>query len=258
MTELYLGTHEPSWLGRSPLPLFLSIERARRFGRRAALNGWALDSGGYTRLHLGGWTTSPAEYLEAVYRLDDRCPGMRWAAPQDWMCEPSALAATGRTVDQHQRLTVDNFLELHAIDERRLIIPAVQGWAPGDHERCVDLYTDAGVDLRAFPLVGVGTICRRQDTSEIHGIVRALRSHGLRMHGFGVKSGGIERYGHLLTSADSLAWSYRARRAAGDGTPPLCGGSHRSCANCYAWAHAWHARIADRIGVAVEQLELPV
>lgn len=256
--ELLLGTHEPAWIGRSPVPLFVSMERAGRFGRRAALNGWALDSGGYTRLHHGGWTTSAAEYLDAVYQLADRCPGLRWAAPQDWMTEPSALAATGLTVAEHQRRTVANYLELRDLDERGVIIPVLQGWDPGDHERCVEMYADAGVDLRASSLVGVGSICRRQATGEIAGIVARLHAHGLKLHGFGVKQGGLRLYGPQLVSADSLAWSFRARKAARHGEGALgadC--SHRSCANCYRWAHQWRDRILSE-PAPCQQLSLQV
>lgn len=243
--RLYLGTHEPSWIGRSPLPLFVSLERARRFARkiRPAVNGWALDSGGFTRLHHGGWTTSADDYLAAVYRLADLRPGMEWAAPQDWMCEPSALEATGLTVEEHQRRTVANYLELRQIDTRSLVIPALQGWEPGEHERCLEMYFDAGVDLRDAGLVGVGSICRRQATSEIAGIVRSLAGEGLRLHGFGVKSSGLALYEQHLVSADSLAWSYRARKAKMHGEGALCGGTHAGCANCYEWAHEWHRRI---------------
>ena len=37
---------------------------------------------------------------------------LEWAAPMDWMCEPAMLARTGLTVEDHQRRTVANFLEL--------------------------------------------------------------------------------------------------------------------------------------------------
>ena len=239
--RFHLGTHEPGWIGRSPVPLFVSVTRAARFGRRPARAGWALDSGGFTALHRGGWTETPGDYLARVYDLDDRTPGLMWAAPQDWMCEPSALAATGLTVDEHQARTVDNYCALRDLDERHLIIPVLQGWAPGDHERCVDRYAAAGVDLGAAPLVGVGSICRRQATAEIAAIVRRLAAAGLALHGFGVKTSGLALYADQLASADSLAWSYRARRAG----VPLCGGRHATCANCYQWAHTWHRRIVD-------------
>ena len=247
VTELYLGTHEPRWIGRSPAPLFVSLSRADRFNRKAALGGWALDSGGFTQLQRGGWTMAPGEYIEQVYALADRCAGMRWAAPQDWMVEPSALAATGLSVDEHQRRTVDNYLELRQLDERKLIIPVLQGWAPGEHERCVELYAAAGVELGLEPLVGVGTICRRQATAEIEGIVTRLAAGGLALHGFGVKVTGLRRYASALVSCDSLAWSFRGRSAALHGEPPLCGVVHRSCANCYRWAHLWHERIVEEM-----------
>jgi hypothetical protein len=246
VVEIFLGTHEPSWIGRSPVPLFVSLSRQGRFNRRAALGGWSLDSGGFTQLQRGGWTMTPTEYLDRVYALADQCPGMRWAAPQDWMCEPAALAATGRTVAEHQRLTVDNFLAIAELDERNVVIPVVQGWAPGEHEQCVEMYGAAGVDLRDAPLVGVGTICRRQATSEIEGIVKRLAGAGLALHGFGVKSSGLKRYASAMVSVDSLAWSFRARSAALHGEPSLCGQAHR-CNNCYRWAHIWRDRVAAEV-----------
>ncbi|MBQ1164408.1 hypothetical protein KBZ21_41190, partial [Streptomyces sp. A73] len=45
-------------------------------------------------------------------------------------------------------------------------------------------------------------------------IVATLHSHGLRLHGFGVKTQGLSDYGPSLYSADSMAWSV-------DG-PPWC------------------------------------
>jgi len=64
----------------------------------------------------------------------------------------------------------------------------------------------------------VAAVCRRQATGEIEVIFDALASLGLRLHGFGVKTGGLARYADCLASADSLAWSFEARR-----TAPLAG-----------------------------------
>lgn len=85
----------------------------------------------------------------------------------------------------------------------------------------------AGVDLAAEPLVGLGSVCRRQATAEIERIVTTLAGQGLRLHGFGVKTAGLGRYGWAPHSADSLAWSYAARRE-----PALPGHRHKNCANC--------------------------
>lgn len=256
--RFYLGTHEPSWIGRSPLPLFVSLERRGRFGRRAANAGWALDSGGFTQTtHRGGWTQPTEAFVDEVRQLAERVPGLEWSAPQDWMCEPAALHATGLTVDDHQARTVDNFLQLRAIAPDFPFIPVLQGWKPGEHEACAERYASAGVDLTLEPLVGVGTICRRQDTAEIAAIVRSLASAGYRLHGFGVKTGGLARYGHLLESADSLAWSYRAVKAARHGEGPLGDGcTHRACGNCYRFAHQWADRLADLTNQPLAQMEL--
>ena len=81
-------------------------------------------------------------------------------------------------------------------------------------------------------------MCRRQSTGQIAVIVTTLASLSLRLHWFGIKTSGLHRYGHLLASADSMAWSYAARRAP---ARPECTG-HRNCANCLAYATAWRAR----------------
>jgi hypothetical protein len=109
------------------------------------------------------------------------------------------------------------------------------------HRRHVDAYDRAGIDLAAEPLVGLGSVCRRQATTQIDRIVTTLAGQDLRLHGFGVKTAGLSRYGWALESADSLAWSYAARRE-----PALSGHRHKNCANCLAYALAWRERVARR------------
>ena len=82
-------------------------------------------------------------------------------------------------------------------------------------------------------------MCRRQSTGQIAVIVTTLASLGLRLHGFGIKTTGLHLYGHLLASADSMAWTYAARRAP---ALPGCTG-HRNCANCLTYATSWRDRI---------------
>lgn len=231
--RFYLGTHETSWLGRLDVPLFISHRRlAMRKRLPVARAGWALDSGGFTELEqFGEWRTTVTEYVDAVQRYTQEIGGLEWAAPMDWMCEPHMLQRTGLSVREHQERTIASYLELR---DRGPFIPVLQGWTLADYEVCVDLYADAGVDLAAMPLVGVGSVCRRQSTDEIGRLMHALYGHGLRLHGFGVKKEGVTNYGRYLASADSMAWSYRARR----GWPlPEC--SHRNCANCSRYALRW-------------------
>src|SRR5262249_17744829 len=91
-------------------------------------------------------------------------------------------------------------------------------------------------------LVGVGSVCRRQSTTDAGRILTALHLAGLtRLHGFGFKITGLRRYGRLLASADSMAWSYTARRQ-----PPLSGCvGHLNCANCPRYAASWRTPVPD-------------
>lgn len=230
-------------------PLFISHRRLRS---RKALPGargpWALDSGGFTELNMhGAWKTTEAEYVEAVDRYQTEIGRLEWAAPMDWMCEPAVIAKTGLTVREHQERTVQNYLDLRGYGP---FVPVLQGQHQGDYEVCIDLYSDAGVDLWAEPIIGLGTVCRRQNAPEITCIVNALASTGLHLHGFGMKSAGLARVSHLLASADSMAWSARGRMAWQHERRQLCRGSHGgSCANCRNWALRWHERVTDDLGL---------
>jgi hypothetical protein len=258
-----LGTHEPSWLADPrfvDVPLFVS--RRRLFDRKTlprAVGRWALDSGGFTELQQHGrWTVSPATYVAEVRRFRDEIGGLLWAAPQDWMCEPQVLAGanprrgpkfagTGLTVEEHIRRTVRSFLELRDLAPELPWIPVLQGWRLGQYLDCAELYERESVNLAAAPLVGVGTMCRRQDTIRAGHILRWLAGDGLRLHGFGLKIEGSRQHGDALVSADSLAWSDHATHH-----PPLEGHDrpgpgrrtgHKHCQNCPEFALEWRERV---------------
>ncbi|WP_229789841.1 deazapurine DNA modification protein DpdA family protein [Pilimelia terevasa] len=197
------------------------------------------------------WTIGPGEYVARLRRYRDEIGRLLWAAPQDWMCEPVVIAGgqvgpvrfagTGLSVAEHQRRTVANFAQLRELAPDLPIIPVVQGWERDDYLRCVDLYDHMlGVDLSTAPLVGLGSVCRRQATGEAGRILAALHGVGVRrIHGFGFKTLGLSAHGHLLTSVDSLAWSLDARRR-----PRLPGcTTHRNCANCLRYALRWRSRV---------------
>lgn len=255
--RFYLGTHRPTWLWTvHDVPLFVShrVLRDRKKPFPRATTPWALDSGGFTELNLyGGWRTTPAEYVAAVRRYDDELGCLEWASPQDWMCEPWVVAKTGLSVAEHQRRTVENYLELMDLAPDLGFIPVLQGWEMDDYLRHADAYAEAGVDLAALPVVGIGSVCRRQATGQIAAIFDMLRAEGLSMHGFGVKSAGLAQYADQLVSADSLAWSYGARQDARAGIRHC---SKKSCANCLHYALSWR----DKVLRAVEgrQYALPL
>lgn len=214
--RFYLGTHMPNWLSRSTVPLFVSYLRIRQRCKRklpTARVPWALDSSGFSVLnkwHRYPWTA--AEYAADVVRYDREIGKLEWAAIRDWMCEPFVLALTGLSVEEHQRRTVASYSELRALAPSIWWVPVLQGYTRREYLRCAEMYADAGTDLATLPLVGIGSVCRREDTSEAEGIIRELAGRGIQLHGFGFKLGGLERCADVLTSADSLAWSDAARR----------------------------------------------
>ncbi len=245
--RFYLGTHEPTWLRVSgEWPLFVSrIRLARRnHDNLRACRPWALDSGGFTELNRSGrWTVSPADYAAEVRRWREQIGHLEWAAAQDWMCEPFVLSKTGLTVREHQERTVANYLELLRIAPDLPWVPVLQGWEFEDYLRCRQMYASAGVDLASLPLVGLGSVCRRQNTGMVEELVRHLYAGGIQLHGFGFKLQGLARCADVLASADSMAWSYAARKRA-----PLPGCPHKSCANCYRYAALWRERVVSAIG----------
>jgi len=238
----YLGAHHPEWLTRTEVPLFVSrksLARKKRLPR--ALGSWALDSGAFSEISAHGrWTITAAEYVREVRRYRDEVGGLAWAAAMDWMCEPFILAKTGLTVAEHQRRTIDSFLELRALAPDIEWTPVVQGWTAGDYSDHVEGYEKAGIDLRALPLVGLGSVCRRQAMIRAGLIVRDLTDYGIKLHGFGVKRQGLASFGGLLASADSMAWSFHARR---EGKQHGCDKS--SCSNCLHFALAWRAEVVE-------------
>ncbi|WP_218003100.1 deazapurine DNA modification protein DpdA family protein [Nocardia asiatica] len=278
----FLGSANPAWLARAGVPLFVSDARLRhRKKLPRAIAPWALDSGGFSQLQQHGfWTFTAAEYVQRVRRYRDEIGGLLWAAPMDHMTEDAIIeggvykgqkfVGTRQFLDPdhsmtleelralHQRLTVENLVELRALAPDDLhFIPVLQGQTTDDYVRCIQLYREAGVDLTREPLVGLGSVCRRQNSDEIFRIVCAVRAQGVKyLHGFGVKVLGLRRYGDLLSSADSSAWSFGYRYEDG----PVCGEVHprgaKNCANCLPAALAWRKRVLASCNAAPRSLAL--
>lgn len=237
----YLGTHQVDWLDKANVPLFVS--RRRLSGRRKlprATASWALDSGGFTELSINGrWGVAASAYAGEIRRYRSEIGSLAWAAPQDWMCEPHVVNKTGLSVREHQARTIASVLELRAHDVT--VIPVLQGWALADYQRHVDAYSSAGIDLAAEPVIGVGTICRRQSTQEAARIIRTLARYGLKLHAFGAKATGLRLYSTSIVSADSMAWSFGARTR----KIKMPGCSHTTCASCMIWALEWRKGVVE-------------
>lgn len=245
----YLGTHEPSWLARVRFPLCVSRRRLDRYRQLPiARCAWVLDSGAFSELSTyGRWTLTPERYAAAVRRYRECIGRLVWAAPQDWMCEPVMVAKTGLSVEEHQRRTVANVVRLRQLAPDLPIISVVQGWRLRDYLRCVDQYASAGIDLTTEPLVGIGSVCRRQATAEIGEVVKALCALGIRLHGFGVKTEGLRRYGEYLASADSMAWSVHGRHIHGCAHRGLGQRRVASEANCLPFARTWRRHLVGSL-----------
>ena len=241
MKRFYLGTHEQSWLKRlKGIPLFMSRRRlARLKNLYPSVTRWACDSGGFTELNLHGeWKTSESQYVEELHRYHEEVGRLDWAAPQDWMCEPFVLEKTGLTIEEHQRRTTASVISLRdRLPPRIHVIPVLQGFHLEDYLTHLDQYEREGFHLAQEKVVGVGSVCRRQGTDDAADIFRSLQARGLKLHGFGLKKQAIRKYGHLLHSADSMAWSYAGRRKPDPNCPK------KSCSNCLHYALAWRDNV---------------
>jgi hypothetical protein len=242
--RFYLGTHQPAWLGRD-LDVPLLVSHRRLAGRRSlprARVPFAIDSGGFSELSLyGRWRADERSYIAALRRYATEIGRFDWAAPMDWMTESQVLARTGLSLRTHQQRTVANYLRLRDFAPELPIIAVLQGDTVTSSHRCADLYEQAGVDLAALPLLGVGSICRRQHSAEMEQILRSLAARGYRLHAFGAKVLGLGRYADAISSSDSLAWSFAGRYVSG------CTPSHRTESNCLRFALSWHARLLDTL-----------
>jgi len=254
----FLGTHKPHWLSAGSEPLFLSrnVLRHRKAALPRATCDWCLDSGGFTELSANGrWTVDASQYAAEVRRWSEEAGRMRWAAVQDWMCEPAILTGgslgvsghavgTGLTVEEHQRRTVASYLDLTELAPGIPWAPVLQGWEPADYTAHLLMYEEMGADLSSAPVILIGSMCRRQKTNEAARILADIVSDVRSLWGIGCHALGFSRIGLAklaqagveLESADSAAWSYHARRR-----PPIAGHTHKSCANCREYALRWRS-----------------
>lgn len=246
--KFYLGTNKAAWLRKATVPLFVSHRTLRSVvKRRPSRVDWALDSGGFTELSLNGvWTISPEEYAWYAFVYQGHYGRMDWASQQDWMCEDVMLTRTGKTVAEHQSLTTQNLLDLRRIEPKVHFIPVIQGQTVEDYLRHIDQFRDAGIDLTKERTVGIGSVCRRQSTKEIVPIVEEVTGRGLKLHGFGMKTLGLQKVSHLMTSADSMAWSFTARRQ--QIRLETCTHGAPKCSDCLEFATLWRNNLLVKLG----------
>ena len=229
--KFYVGLHHPGDAGRFERA-FVSINAVR--GRRKPIAGeWILDSGAFSEIaRFGGFRHGVEVYAAEVNRLAMINPGLVAAVSQDFMCEPWMIEKTGLSVAEHQRLTIERYDALLLLVPGVYVMPVLQGYTAGDYVRHL---VDYGERLAPGAWVGVGSVCKRNASPfAVEVILSAIKTvrPDLRLHGFGLKATalGLATVRDQLYSADSMAWSFAARKAGRNG-------------NCWTEAARFVARI---------------
>jgi hypothetical protein len=212
----FVGLHQPSDAKHFER-CFVSVTRlSGQHGRRSCFTAgeWIMDSGAFTTIERhGGYPEPPSAYAAHIRRWRD-CGRLLAASSQDYMCEPHMLERTGLSVADHQRLTIERYDALVAEQTGVYILPVIQGYEPREYVSHVRQY---GARLAPDAWVGVGSVCKRNGSPRaIESVLYAIKRErpDLRLHGFGLKgmAFGSSLVTRLLYSADSMAWSYAARR----------------------------------------------
>lgn len=214
----YVGLHQPADAAHFERS-FISVNRIR--GRKKAIPAaeWIMDSGAFTEIATHGhYRHGVEQYAAEINRWAD-CGTLVAAVAQDYMCEPWIVAKTGLSVLEHQRLTIERYDALLPLVRGVYVMPVLQGYTVDDYLRHIDMYGDR---LGPGAYVGVGSVCKRNaDVRQIETILSAIKRKrpDLRLHGFGLKitslASGIVQ--DSLHSADSMAWSFAARKQGRNG-----------------------------------------
>lgn len=212
--RFFVGLHQPADAARVDAA-FVSVNRLRNRRSDFKVGDWIMDSGAFSTILTHGGYPEPPEVYAAQIKRWSRCGNLLAAVSQDYMCEAHMLAITGMTIAEHQRLTIERYDELRACDTGGVyVMPVLQGYAPADYVSHLEQYGDR---LGHGAWVGVGSVCKRNgDVGAIEAVLLAIKQArpDLRLHGFGVKTTalGSRLVRELLHTADSMAWSFAARK----------------------------------------------
>jgi GNAT superfamily N-acetyltransferase len=222
--RFFIGLHHPGD-ARKFQRAFISVHTiAKRKSGFAGNCEWIMDSGAFSTIHLHGGYPEPVSTYAAQIKRWSKEGRLLAAVAQDYMCEKHMLERTGLTVDEHQRLTVQRYDDLLSCDVGGVyIMPVLQGYAPADYVRHIEMYGDR---LAHGSWVGVGSVCKRNgDPAAIEDVLLTILAArpDLRLHGFGVKLTALRSavIQDALYTADSMAWSYAARIEGRNGNSPI-------------------------------------
>lgn len=217
MDRFYTGLHIIQHAHRFARSM-ISVNVLRRRKSDIRVNEWVMDSAAFSQIaQHGRFLMTTEEYAEQVRRWS-RCGTLVAAVSRDWMCERAMIERTGLSIEEHQERTVDEYTRLLPMIGPTYLMPVLQGYAPDDYVAHLRSY---GSLLPHGAWIGVGSVCKRNGRPDaIVGVLEAIHHArpDLRLHGFGVKVTALSdpRVRSLLYSADSMAWSFAARRAGRD------------------------------------------
>lgn len=233
--RFFVGLHQPSD-ARHFNAAFVSVNRLRTRKSAFPVGDWIMDSGAFTEISTHGHYRHSVEDYAAEIRRWSENGNLLAAVAQDYMCEPFIVNKTGLSVLRHQELTIERYDALSACDTGVVyIMPVLQGFSPHDYVAHIRMY---GSRLAQGAWVGVGSVCKRNgDVRAIESVLQAIMAErpDLRLHGFGLKTTALSStyVRSMLSTADSMAWSFSARKQGRNG-------------NDWREAKAWSNRITDR------------
>jgi hypothetical protein len=217
--RFFCGLHQPSD-AKHFQAAFVSVNRLRNRKGPFQVGDWIMDSGAFTEISTHGTYRHSVEEYAAEIRRWAGNGNLLAAVAQDWMCEPWIIERTGLSVAEHQWLTVKRYDALRSEDTAGVyVMPVLQGYAPEEYVTHIRQY---GERLAFGAWVGVGSICKRNSSPRaVEAVLLAIKGErpDLQLHGFGLKATALQSalVFDLLHTADSMAWSYSARKQGRNG-----------------------------------------
>ena len=192
---------------------------------------WFVDCGAFSALNNSNrhiHEKSVSDYIEYLLKhIDSGVSIERWAL-RDWPYSQEILAATGRTIRDHQRWSVrDHFKCLEKADELGLSgrpgaepVPVIQGRGADDYLWHLDYMREHGL-LDISSVVCIGSLVNRS-IKEAQSIIERVRDalpSKYAIHGLGVKKSHLKNVAavEILDSVDTTSWALSTmKRSGGD------------------------------------------
>lgn len=222
--KFFIGLHQPAD-ARHFDRCFVSINRIRTRKSSFPAREVIIDSGAFTEIErYGEYRHAPEVYASEINHWQAQLGDAALAfVSQDYMCEAFILTKWGRTVAEHQALTIERYDRIRAAVTSAYVMPVLQGYTPAEYVAHLRAYGDR---LAIGAWVGVGSVCKRNgDPRAIEDVLLAIHRErpDLKLHGFGLKTTALSSgvVWEVLHSADSMAWSYAARRQGRNANDPM-------------------------------------